>query len=401
MRAGIAVLLLTTCLAQADFVPEKWTLRRPVKTPSNASAAAVTVDQAIYAGSQDRLVDLRLVRAGVEAPYVLEVLAPTLETKEFQPKMLNLAAVPGVGVQATLDLGSHARHNQLRIESSSINFQQKLRIDSSDDAKHWATVLQEAIVFDITQNDRHAALLNANYPLSTRRYLRLTVFGWTDPARLTGAWVSYQTEDSGVREVLATVSPQVTAEGWVADIGAAGVPHDAVDIQIASPGLFYRNADVETSVDGKTWYGCGSGILARTGDQERLSIHFPEQWDRFIRVRVHNGDNPALTPGKISLSAWRRVLKFRPETTGEWFLYYGNAEARTVSYDLSWSANLEGAQPAHLGEQQRNPVYREPVPPEKPWSERHMSLLYTVLILAVLAMGTVSVRFLLKIGRSG
>src|SRR5271165_1015030 len=168
MRAGIAGLLLSACLAHADFVPEKWTLRRPVQPPSNTTVAAVTLDQTIYAGSQDRLVDLRLVRNGVEAPYVLEVLAPTLETKEFQPKMLNLAAVPGVGVQATLDLGSHARHNQLRIESSAINFQQKLRIDSSDDAKHWATVLQDAIVFDITQNDRHAALLNANYPLSTR-----------------------------------------------------------------------------------------------------------------------------------------------------------------------------------------------------------------------------------------
>src|SRR5271155_3672400 len=120
-----------------------------------------------------------------------------------------------------------------------------------------------------------------------------------------------------------------------------------------------------------------------------------------MRLRVHNGDNPPLAPGKVRFSTWRRVLKFRSETPADWFLYYGNADAKTVSYDLSWSANLEGAQPAKFGQQQPNPAYREPVPPEKPWSERHMSLLYTVLILAVLAMGTVSVRFLLKVGNAG
>ena len=401
MRASIASILLTVSLAHADFVPDKWTFRRPVQPVLNAPVASVAVDQTVYVGTKERLTDLRLVRDGKESPYVLEILEPTRETKEFQPKMLNLAYVPGTGVQATLDLGGHARNNQLRIQSNSNNFQQKIRIDSSDDAKTWATVLQDAFVFDFTQDDRHAALLSANYPLSTRRYLRLTVFGWTDPQRLSAAWVSYQTENSGVRDVLATASPQVTTDGWIADLGAAGIPHDAVDIQIASSGLFYRSAVVETSIDAKTWYGCGSGILSRTADGERLSIHFPEQWDRYLRIRVDNGDNPALTPGKFLFSDWRRMLKFRPESNGQWFLYYGNVDAKTVSYDLSWSTNLEGAQPAKLGQQQNNPAYREPVAPEKPWSERHMSLLYTVLILAVLAMGTVSVRFLLKVGSAG
>ena len=64
-------------------------------------------------------------------------------------------------------------------------------------------------------------------------------------------------------------------------------------------------------------------------------------------------------------------------------------------------ANLAAAQPAGFGVQQRNPAYREPVPPEKPWTDRHMYLMYGVLILAVLAMGTVAVRFLLKVSPAG
>src|SRR5271165_1280104 len=392
--------LLFVCLAHADFTPGKWPLRRPIQTSPGAAVSSAAIDQTVYSGSRERLLDLRLVRNGSESPYVVEVLAPAQETKEFQPKVLNQAAVPGVGVEATLDLGAHPRHNQLRIASSATNFQQKIRVDTSDDAKRWATVLQDAFVFDFTQDDRRASLLSADYPVSTRRYLRITVFGWTDPQRLTGAWVSYQSEQSGVRDVLATAIPRVTDDGWVADLGAPGIAHDALDIEIG-PGSFYRSVDVETSADAKTWYQCGSGILARTADQERLSLHFPEQWDRYMRLRVHNGDNPPLTPGKIRFSAWRRLVKFRSETPAEWFLYYGNPDAKTVSYDLSWSANLESAQPAKFGEQQRNPAYREPAPLEKPWSERHMSLLYVILVLAVLAMGTVSARFLLKVGNAG
>ena len=390
------MLLCVACLAKADFVPEKWSLRRPVQTAPGAAVSTLTIDQTVYAGSRERLLDLRLVRNGAEVPYVLDTLAPTYETKEFQPKVLNQAVVPGVGVEATLDLGSHPHHNQLRIESSATNFQQKIRIDTSDDAKRWATVLQDAFVFDFKQDNRQASLLSVNYPVSTRRYVRLTIFGWTDPTRLSGAWVSYQAETGGTRDIVATATARAVDDYWLVDLGAPGIAHDALDVEIGA-GLFYRTVDVESSGDGKTWYQCGGGILARTAEQERLTLHFPEQWDRYFRLRVHNGDNPPLVPGKVQFSNWRRVLKFRSDTPGEWFLYYGNAEAKTVSYDLSWSANLEDAQQANFGSQQRNPAYHEPVPPEKPWSERHMSLMYGVLILAVLIMGAVSVRFLLKV----
>jgi Protein of unknown function (DUF3999) len=396
----MASFCVAASLAQADFVPEKWQLRREISPTPGAAVSVAILDKTVFSGSQARLLDLRLVRNGDETPYVLDKLSPTEETREFQPKVLNQAAVPGVGVEATLDLGNHPRHNQLRIESSGTNFQQAIRIETSDDAKRWATVLKDAFIFDFTQDNRRASLLSANYPVSTRRYVRVTILGWTDPLRLTGAWVSYQSEQSGVRDVLTTSTPLVTAEGWVADLGAAGIPHDSLDIQIG-PGLFYRGVDLETGIDGKYWYPCGSGTLARTSDGEQLSIRFPEQWDRYLRLRVHNGDNPPLTPGKISFSAYRRVLKFRSGSAGEWFLYYGNADAKTVSYDLSASANLAAAQPAGFGVQQRNPAYREPVPPEKPWTDRHMYLMYGVLILAVLAMGTVAVRFLLKVSPAG
>ena len=50
-----------------------------------------------------------------------------------------------------------------------------------------------------------------------------------------------------------------------------------------------------------------------------------------------------------------------------------------------------------MGEWKINPDYRPPADAVKPWSERYPGVLYGVLGVAILAMGVVTVRFLLKV----
>ena len=50
-----------------------------------------------------------------------------------------------------------------------------------------------------------------------------------------------------------------------------------------------------------------------------------------------------------------------------------------------------------VGEWKLNPDYGPPAEPVKPWSERHPKVLYWVLGVAVVGMGTVTVRFLMKV----
>jgi len=47
-----------------------------------------------------------------------------------------------------------------------------------------------------------------------------------------------------------------------------------------------------------------------------------------------------------------------------------------------------------------NPGYRPPPARVLPWSERHPQLLYATLAVAVLVMGYVTVRFLMKVTRA-
>src|SRR4051794_2768419 len=55
-------------------------------------------------------------------------------------------------------------------------------------------------------------ILTVEYPVSTRRYLRLTIPGWNDPAYLQSAWLTYRKEADAVRDVMATLTPVVSED---------------------------------------------------------------------------------------------------------------------------------------------------------------------------------------------
>jgi hypothetical protein len=393
-------------LAHADFDPARWRLRNPVRVESPAPLASVRITPEVFRGSPSQLDDVRVVRDGTEIPYVLETLYGHREDREFQPAISN-QSVTSDGVQATLDLGVRAQHNRLRIATRRVNFKQRVRIETSDDGERWAVARDDGFIFDFSEGDRHAAVLTVEYPLSTRRYVRVTVLGWTNPADLTSAFLTYHSETAGVRDVLATVTPTAVEDskeqksGWTADIGYAGLPHDQLQLEIG-PGLFYRTVEIESSRDAKSWLYVGQAAISRTADHESLILSFPEQWERYLRLRVHNDDSAPLSVRRFSFSAYRRVLKFPASTAGQYWIYYANPDAKRPSYDFA-QVMPDGARviDAVLGAGEANVAYRPPVEPQKPWTDRHPQVLYAVLSLAVLGMGFVAVRFLMKVRTTG
>jgi len=399
-------LLTLATLARADFDPPHWRLRKPIRVNANAPLSAVRADPEVFRGSRNQLDDVRIVRDGAEIPYVLQTIHAGSGEREFQPSITN-QSVTSEGLQATLDLGAHPRHNRLRIATRLTNFKQKVLVETSDDAQHWAKARDDGFIFDFSEGDRHAAVLTVEYPVSTRRFVRVTIMGWSTPTDLTSAWLTYHSETSGVRDVLATISPGVSEDAkeqtstWIADIGFGGLPHDRLQLEVG-PGLFYRSVEIESSRDAKSWLYVGQGTISRTADSEFLTLGFPEQWERYLRLRVHNGDNAPLSVRRVSLSAYRRVIKFPSNAAGQYWLYCGNPEAKRPSYDFAQvmpaGAQTEEAAP---GAEEANPAYLPPVEPQKPWSDRHPQVLYGVLALAVLGMGYVAVRFLLKVRATG
>ncbi|HEY6990549.1 MAG TPA: DUF3999 family protein [Bryobacteraceae bacterium] len=398
----LSFLFAAAFLARGDFNLQDWQTRIPITVEQPGAAVAVAAGTAVYKASQAELKDVRIVRAGVEIPYRLQVLTARQEQIELQPAVLNKAAVPNEGVEAVLDLNGHPSHNRLRIATALRNFKETVRIETSDDGRTWAMARNDGLIFDISRVDRQVAELSVDYPVSTRRYVRVTIPGWHNPAYLASAWLTYFAETGAVRDSVASLSPAVTEDAkaqatlLTGDIGFGGLAYDRVELAVAGDAsAFSRRVEVATSGDGKAWSYAGEGAISRTAGQERLSVDFPEQWKRYLRVTVFHGDSAPLKIARIRLSDFRRLIAFSAKAAGEYWLYAGNPKARQPSYDVSGlPANTANPADASLGGAEANPQYRAP---ERPWTDRNPYILNFVLIAAVAVMGYVTILLLRRV----
>ncbi|HEX6897584.1 MAG TPA: DUF3999 family protein [Bryobacteraceae bacterium] len=391
-------------LLWADFQPERWKYRRALPADTGAQVVALNLDRGILVNAQPDLADLRVVRGGDEIPYVLERMTGSHQHEELPSRILEQGVASSGNFQLTVDVLAGRRHNGIRLATSRINFRQRVRIEISDDRRDWTIARDDGSIFDFAQDDRRISILDVAYPPSSRRYIRVTVYGWDDPKAVTQCWVTIEEDKPPMRDVMASLQTeprqdaktQSTVYTW--DLGVSGIPHDELSVNVGTP-AFERAAVVETSVDGKHWTALGSGVLSRFSKEESLKLNFPESHERYVRLRIYNRDDRPLDMKAAVLSVTRSRVKFKPVGAGPYWLYYGNPDARVPQYDLR---DLLAREPpgtetsVSAGVDQRNPAYREKPPAPKPWSERHPEILYITLAIAVAGMGTVTVRFLLK-----
>ncbi len=394
-------------LAWADFDAAHWQFLRPLTANQPDQVSVLPLDRTVYEHAQADLSDLRIVRDGREVSYVIEKLTGAAQQTEMQPEILDRSVVPGGGLELTLDMGRTARHNRLRIATGETNFRIKVRIETSTDAKRWALARGDGYVFDFTQGGRSISVLTVEYPTSTRRYVRAAFLGWTKIDAVTGAWLTDYQEHPAVWQTVAVARPARVEERQASlvtfDLGAEGLPHSRLRLETGAT-LFHRACEIESSSDRKEWSYIGSGVVYRFPDEGSLSLEFPEQSSRYVRLRIYNGDDRPVPLEQAFFDTVERRVKFLPAAAGEYALYYGNPEARTPSYDLGaiLARRALGAEVTlEAGAERVNAAYRPPPPQQKPWSDRHPAVLYTVLGAAILVMGYVTVRFLGKVTKAG
>jgi hypothetical protein len=403
MTKAVLSLLCFGALLHADFKAPHWKLLRKVAASAPGQVCVVPLDRAVYASSRADLADIRVARDGAEVPYVIETRTGSVEETELRPAILDHSVVPGVGLELTLDLGRTARHNRLRIATEEKNFRIKVRIETSPDGRRWALARADGYVFDFTQGSRKISVLAVEYPLSSRRFVRATFFGWMRTKDVTTAWLTDYREQPAEWQTIATARPVRTEDHQtsvvVLDLGAARLPHCRMRVETDAP-LFHRACEIESSPDRKEWSYVGTGVVYRFPEEESTALSFCEQWDRYVRLRIFNGDNRPLPVQQVVFETLERRVKFLTDAAGGYALFYGNPDAKAPAYDLG--AILARGKPIPelvlaAGPEERNPVYIPPPPPVKPWSDRYPAVLYATLAIAILGMGYVTVRFLLNV----
>lgn len=246
---------------RADFQPSSWKFRRPLPAGAEAPLAVVNIDRGTYVHSQPGLADLRVVNGQTEVPYVLERLSGSHQhTEVSSTEPLNQGVTASGDLELTMDVGAGQRHNGVRLATTRINFRQRVSVATSDDGRAWTRVRDDGYIFDFSQDEQHVSVLEVGYPVSSRRYVRLTVYGWNDPKAVERSWITLDKTELPVRDVMATLKadPQQEAKTqstlYTWDLGLAGIPYDQLSVVVDAP-AFERAATVETSPDGKDWEG--------------------------------------------------------------------------------------------------------------------------------------------------
>ena len=407
LRPLAVIAILLPAVGFADFTPSAWKFRKRLPVESGKPISSAHVDRQVFAKAASSLDDIRIVRGSEEVPYLITRMSGSRENKQIDAEILDRSAI-GDSVQFVLALPSNvARHSRVNLATNQSNFRKKVRLEASADRQSWALVRKEAYIFDFTYEAQHSSILSVEYPVSTRRYLRVTIEGWQDPAVLTGAGVSLAEDRPPVRQVVQefktltpTEEPKTKSTNYVLDFGETGVPKDLLRFELQGEPLFHRAVEVEVSEDPtKGWSPHAHGVIFRIADEQSLWIQLQDTRARYFRIRVFHGDDqPVPIRSVVAESIIRRVI-FPVREGADYWMYYGNAAAKTPAYDLPMvlaRSSIESASTINAGAEEANPGYIEPPPPVKPFSDRHPELLWGILGIAVLAIGYMTVRFLQK-----
>ena len=384
-----------------------WKYRKKIPLTAGDGLAVVKLDREVYMGADSGLSDLRVVRDGSEVPFELGSLKQGGDDVTRSEKLLDMSVVDGSNLQFTVHV-PFTQKDRIQLDVTEQNFRQRVSIEGSNDNVHWAMLRADGAIFDFTKDGRQFSSLDVRFPLSTKPFLRITVFGWKKISAVTGASVDRELRWPELRETLATIAPRVAEDSETkatvatVDLGVAGLPIDRIVLSVKSA-QFQRAASVEDSANGRDWSNLAQGVIARLPGtdftEESLALTVPETHRRYIRVRIFNRDDQPLQLGPIQFEGLIRHIKFLAPLPGSYWLYYGENDVRSPQYDLPalLARTAYAEKNWTLGSAEPNPAYHPPPTPKKPWSEQHPAILYTVLGGAVLALGVATLRFAMRL----
>ncbi len=399
-RVSLVLVLLST-LAYADFTPSAWQYRKSIHLEVRP-ANSLRIERDVYFIAREDLADLRIVHGVEEVPHLIVIATSQVKEQEV-PATMQDRAVTAEGVEAVMVFSRVVPHNRLTVQTGITNFRHKVQLYGSSDGQQWALIKKDAYLFDFTADDHHASLLTLDYPTSTRRFLKVLIEGAKTPAILAGASVLLREERPAAWQEIAKFADPAAVEddkrhttSYELDFGAAGAPRDRIQLTIADP-AFHRTVATEWSDDRKEWISDAYSTVYRMEGTESLQVPVGSRRARYLRVTLYHGDDKPLKLTSVSVEAIARNIIFPSQSTGDYWLYFGNPTARAPSYDLAMvlaKGTLDSALTVSAETRQENPGYKPPEPPVKPISERYPGMLYGVLGVAVLGLGYFTVRFM-------
>ena len=372
--------------------------QRPVQL-AGVGQHYLVVDESVWKHARPDLADLRLYSGETEIPYSLVVGGGGQERVPSEVHVLQQSMVAGK-TQFLIDMSNQPEYDYVELDLDAENFVAHARAEGQNDPKgqRW-TPLGDSILYDLSEQN-----LGRNFrlrlPRATYKYLRATIDGAFELENARSVTAGMRYEQYVIwRDLSGSPKQQQKDKDTILTFDA---PENAsIDRVILAVKPTQPNFRREVEILDERGAGLGSGEIDRIHivregqkiDSKALNVDFSDKnngWQgfKFIKVVIHNGDNPPLKLTDARLQQLERRLYFDASTRGQLTLYYGDEQLQPPAY--AYDNQLQPRKPAaaaQLGPETSNAAYTGR--PEAPWSERHPVMLWIVIIAAVIVQGVV------------
>src|SRR5262249_35162927 len=133
-------------------------LSKEVKTPAlnQEDLVAITLDSEMFAVTQERLADVRLLDGeGKPVPYLLRKVQTTRARAvrtTWPARQLSAQPLPDGGLEIIVQLEEkNPRPTGVSLISPLRNFEQRVQVDVPGEGQKWEPVVEEALIFDYSR----------------------------------------------------------------------------------------------------------------------------------------------------------------------------------------------------------------------------------------------------------
>ncbi len=339
--------LISFSICQAYGQDQDFNYKRKLDGIS-ATWHTIILDNEVFVKSAKDLKDLRILGIDqnndtLEVPYMLNVLADKLRTKEISFKLIN-QATNAAGKYYTFEIPEEQEVNQIHLDFNKENFDWQVVLEGSQDLNDWFTILQDYRILSIKNATADYTFTKLIFPVAKFKYLRLLVKGVNTPGFEKAAIFKKVLQPGDHRNYTIrsfSTSENDTNNETILDVQLAQyVPVATIKLDIDKQFDFYRPLTVQYLVDSikgpNGWnYNYQNVYRGTLSSLENNEITLNQTKAQKFRIIIDNHDNTPLVINGVSAHGNLYQLTGRFLKPANYYLFYGNKSQAKPDYDIS------------------------------------------------------------------
>jgi len=400
MRLYIPLLLLFGAAGAASHheaaIPY-FTNVREVRIAEPGRQNFIIVDEELWNHSRLDLADLRLYDEQTPVQYALSEQRAGVSSEESAARILNLGATAG-HTEFDVDVEGIAEYDRVRLRLDAHDFVATASVSGGNAPGKTAEVqLSPSTLYDFSK-EQLGSNSEIKLPTSSFRYLHIKLSRGILPQQVRAATIfNLREQQASWTKVGSCSGPQASQRFTVITCTLPSkVPLNRVEFRIPPEQVNFRRAvTIEDAAESLVSSGEISRVRVNRGGtlvtHEDLAVNLSGSYGQ-ITINIDNADNPPLTLSSVQPLTLERRIYFDPAGKSGIRLYYGDPGLAAPTYDYARFLHVDAsAAQAQLGPGMHNAEYTGR-PDERPWSERHGTVLWSAMIAAVLILSVLALR---------